>query len=464
MKRCPKCNRTYTTQTQRFCTHDGQPLVNSEAAGADTVRIDPVLPDAPTKTISRELPSEPFDPYKTVIERPTNAAAPSQPPSDPYKTVVEPPSHATIAPPRTTQDLTPKTSAPLSGGETRTSADLPRAALETMASIPIPQPSPPPTSAPLPPQTVPGSGQLSGSPSGPIGTSASAPLTQQPVVSAPLPSQPAAVARPAKKRSKAPLVIGILAILLIFGIGAIAAAYFIVWPRVAKRMAAAAPTPAEAPRRRVAEPTPIAEEAPPNQSAAGPEQAPFVAPPNSVEFVNSKDNLDGKLAEHFVNFSFYYPKNWSKDPTAGVSGARNFVKVERRLPPDFTQENFAVGLYASTGAETRDREAYPRLMAARSAEFAKTVPGYREVSEGETKVGVYSGYELRFQGLSRDTAKGDIKIWGRVVFLPPPEGGKTGVTLLMLATSLAPELNSVEDLGEKGELPLILNSFRFGAK
>ncbi len=43
MKRCPKCNRTYTTQTQRFCTHDGQPLVNSEAAGADTVRIDPVF-------------------------------------------------------------------------------------------------------------------------------------------------------------------------------------------------------------------------------------------------------------------------------------------------------------------------------------------------------------------------------------------------------------------------------------
>jgi hypothetical protein len=260
-----------------------------------------------------------------------------------------------------------------------------------------------------------------------------------------------------------PLILGILVVLLFLGVGVAAAGYFFVWPRVAKRFAKIEP-PVETPKRRVAEPTPVAEEAPPNQSTAGPEQAPFIAPPNSVEFVNSKDNLDGKLAENYVDFSFYYPKDWSKDPTAGKSGARNFVKVERRLPPDFTQENFAVGLYVSTGAETRDRETYPRLVEARSAEFAKTVPAYHKVSQGETKVGVYKGYELRFEGLSRDTAKGDIKIWGRVVFLPPPDGGKNGVTLLMLATSLAPELNSVEDLGEKGELPVILNSFRFGAK
>ena len=77
-------------------------------------------------------------------------------------------------------------------------------------------------------------------------------------------------------------------------------------------------------------------------------------------------------------------------------------------------------------------------------------------------MGVYGGYEFRFTSLSRDTAKGDIKLWGRVIFLPPQDGGKSGVTLLMLATSLAPELESVADVGEKGELPMILESFRFG--
>ena len=57
-----------------------------------------------------------------------------------------------------------------------------------------------------------------------------------------------------------------------------------------------------------------------------------------------------------------------------------------------------------------------------------------------------------------------MKIWGRAIFLPPPAGQTDGVTLLMLATSLAPELKSVDDVGVKGELPMILESFRFGKK
>jgi hypothetical protein len=32
----------------------------------------------------------------------------------------------------------------------------------------------------------------------------------------------------------------------------------------------------------------------------------------------------------------------------------------------------------------------------------------------------------------------------------------------MLSTSLAPELSGVSDVGEKGEMPVILQSFRFG--
>ena len=36
------------------------------------------------------------------------------------------------------------------------------------------------------------------------------------------------------------------------------------------------------------------------------------------------------------------------------------------------------------------------------------------------------------------------------------------LTLLMLTTSLAPELKGVDDVGEKGDLPMLLQSFRFG--
>ena len=180
--------------------------------------------------------------------------------------------------------------------------------------------------------------------------------------------------------------------------------------------------------------------------------------------MNSNENLDGKLAEHYVDFSFYYPNRWQKDPSAGVPGATNFAKVERRIPPDFTQENFAVGSYVSAGSAEADRAVFPTLAENLSSQFEKKFPGYRKVSEGETKVGVYDGYGFRFESLSKNTAKGDLKVWGRVIFLPSQNGGKDGVTLLMLATSLAPELKSVDDVGAKGELPMMLQSFRFGKK
>jgi len=187
-----------------------------------------------------------------------------------------------------------------------------------------------------------------------------------------------------------------------------------------------------------------------------------VPPANAVEFVNSKDNLDGKLLEHYLDFSFYYPNAWQKDPTAGVSGASNFAKVERRIPPDFTQENFAVGWFSSSGSAATDSALFPNLAENMSAQLQPGFPEYRKVSEGPTKAGVYDGYEFRFEAMSRNTAKGDIRIWGRVIFVSPPNGGQNGATILLLATSLASELNSVDDIGEKGELPMLLQSFRFG--
>jgi hypothetical protein len=55
-----------------------------------------------------------------------------------------------------------------------------------------------------------------------------------------------------------------------------------------------------------------------------------------------------------------------------------------------------------------------------------------------------------------------LTIWGREIFFAPREGEKTGVKLLILTTSLAPELKSMDDVGVKGELPMLLESFRFG--
>jgi hypothetical protein len=52
-----------------------------------------------------------------------------------------------------------------------------------------------------------------------------------------------------------------------------------------------------------------------------------------------------------------------------------------------------------------------------------------------------------------------------VVFVPTGiEGDKTGAILTMFTTSLAPELSGVGDVGDKGQAPVILESFRFGKK
>src|SRR3979490_1490541 len=96
MKRCPKCSRTYTTDTQKFCTHDGVVLESVEV-GAETVRIDPPAlndPDAPTKAISRDLVPSDFDPMKTVMARPdgtvTGAPRSTQDLSSPSATLYPP--------------------------------------------------------------------------------------------------------------------------------------------------------------------------------------------------------------------------------------------------------------------------------------------------------------------------------------------------------------------------------------
>jgi len=434
MKRCPKCNRTYTTNTQKFCTHDGG-ILDAVDMGQETIRLDSsqLDDDAPTKVISRELVSETtaeFDPFKTVVSRPEGTVSVGPPDTqDLPSTTLYPPAAQPPAPPAGSGQVSPAS---------------------PQASAPPPPPpaaAPPPRPPPLPTQRLVGSAPL------------------PPPTFAQAPAQPTAPP-PVKKKSKLPLVLGILVVLLVLGAGLGVAAYLF-GPKIISALQSrrSNPEPSSLPTK---EPTPNIETTPDDVGKTNkdvvPEPPPYSPPADAVEFVNSSKNLDGQLAEHYVDFSFYYPNRWQKDPAAGTPGARNFAQVERRLPPDFTQENFAVAWNSSAAPVAENRALFHTLAENLSAQFQKKFPGYRKVSEGETKLGVYDGYEFRFESMSPNTAKGDLKVWGRVIFLAPVDGGKNGVTLLMLATSLAPELKSVDDVGIKGELPMMLTSFRFGKK
>src|SRR5215216_7889234 len=77
MLQCPKCGRTYETDTQKFCTHDGGRLVPYDRSSAptaydlnQTVRTDTFDPEA---TVTR-MP----DLNKTVASAPTSEIRPKE--------------------------------------------------------------------------------------------------------------------------------------------------------------------------------------------------------------------------------------------------------------------------------------------------------------------------------------------------------------------------------------------------
>lgn len=439
MRKCPKCGRVYENDTQKFCTHDGGRLEldNGPASGQGPTTYD----------LNQARPSDPYDPEatvtrlpdlnKTVMSTPTNeirskdTGPAAQPPASPYQ---PPPPPPLAVPPQ-------------------------------QPTIAFNQPPPIPPTPPYYPQPPQAQQQQP-----PLQHQAPPPQYQQqpPYAPAPPPQQPqqhgAPPAARARKSSRLPLIIGLVVILLA---GGAAAWYFLIYKK--GNASANANTNSNVANANTNANANVSANANENGNTSANANTnstptPHPPPPNSTQFANSRANLDGKLAEKYSDFSFYYPNTWERDPKSGVPGASNFIRVERRLPPDFTQENFAVSWYDSQGTvEADEEEVLPKLLESMKARLAKTYPEFEVLSEGETTINSYKGYELRFESVSRGTEKGDITLWGWVVFLPPGKRGETnGLQLLMLSTSLAPELKSADDVGVKGELPVILNSFQMG--
>jgi hypothetical protein len=183
-------------------------------------------------------------------------------------------------------------------------------------------------------------------------------------------------------------------------------------------------------------------------------------------FINSPEGLTGALKENYVDFQFKYPQSWIIDPASSQDGASNFVRVERRIADKggkFTQENFAVGYLHGSGTVNGDKTLLPKIAKKLEKQFEQGFDNYDLLSEGPVKLGQYSGYQFRFQSVIKDTPHGTVTLWGRTILLPNPKAGeKNGVSIVMLGSSLAPELKSAADVGVKGELPIILKSFKMG--
>lgn len=456
MQRCPKCNRTYQDDTQKFCTFDGGRLmVDAEAPTTfdlgPTPQTDPlgatVMGPAPdlNKTVAgapltSEIPPPPQTGPTTSANVPTwqdepptstTKPAPSQPPQ---------PSRTGQTGPTPTNPLAAPPAAGTPQGA-QTSPNVPSGTLAPTGAV----------SVPPPPQQQ----------SGPIASTAPVQSGAPGHAAAPAPAV-STTARP--KSNRALLLVGGLALLFLLLIAGGAGFYFFAMrPKAATANSGESGGAGPTLEREAANTSSNANASNANKGAS-PSQSPVSQPPNSTRFVNTRDRVTGSLAEHFIDFSFYYPNGWTLDPKAGASG--NFFKADRTISDatgDYLLESGAVSWYQSNGTMQFDRPIFPNRVEYFNNRFARDYPNYEKVSEGETTVNGLAAYQFTWKGLVKGTGKGDINLWGRVIFLPAgDEDARNGIVLLMLASSAAPEVKSLDDVGEKGELPVILKTFRLG--
>lgn len=190
-------------------------------------------------------------------------------------------------------------------------------------------------------------------------------------------------------------------------------------------------------------------------------------PPSSNVYQNSKDNLKGDLVTNFLGFTLFYPKDWEvNDPIQGGSGdARGkFLDISRSTPDGRLQEQMLISYYPSGGTFAADSEKFSQMVAETNQTLEKILPGYQMVSQGEHLLnGSWRAYEVKFQGGGTSPSGEKLIVWGRRLFVPVSRAGaRNGYEITMLATSLAKNVQGVDEVGVKGELGPILYSFEPG--
>jgi len=197
-------------------------------------------------------------------------------------------------------------------------------------------------------------------------------------------------------------------------------------------------------------PTPEDIETPPIQRTV-------TQPPDTKYFQNSKSELTGDPARNFLGFSLYYPQSWKLNETKN-----NFLDVSKTSENNLPIEQMLISYYDSKGTFRSDRELFPKLLEKSNVDLKKALGNYKIISQGETNIqnGRWQAFEVKFESLGTAPNGEKITLWGRRLWIPSQFVGlKNGYVITMLATSLSPDVKSVEDVGVKGELSNILETF-----
>lgn len=187
-------------------------------------------------------------------------------------------------------------------------------------------------------------------------------------------------------------------------------------------------------------------------------------PPNTVFFQNSKQEAKGDLLRNFLSFTLYYPKDWKvnealESQKAGTRG--KFMDISRNTAGGTPIEKMLISYYDSKGTFKADSKNFPKFVKETNETLKKIVPNYQMLSEGEIKInGDWKAYEIKFQGGGESATGEKLNLWGRRLFIPMARPGvRSGYEITMFATSLSTKVKSVDDVGVKGELGTILETF-----
>lgn len=182
------------------------------------------------------------------------------------------------------------------------------------------------------------------------------------------------------------------------------------------------------------------------------------APPNWAYFENSKQNLRGELAKNFLGFSIYYPKDWIKS-----DDENNFLDISKNSAEGQTMKKVVVTRYASRGTFNADRAQFAVLKQKSDKDLSEILQRYNVISEGPTTIqnDRWKAFEVKFQGgVVRNDNGEQMLIWGRRFWIPIQRPGqKSGFVITLLATSLAADVSSVDQVAVGDEMAQILDTF-----
>jgi hypothetical protein len=176
-------------------------------------------------------------------------------------------------------------------------------------------------------------------------------------------------------------------------------------------------------------------------------------------YTSAEESLNDELRPHYLPFSFRYPDDWAVTERGDSVGGKNFVKVEKG-ENGFTAENFAVGYMFGPPGRESDPELIHQLLGQFEQQFSAQFSGFRRVGDDRMQIGGRQATGFRFTSTVQTEARGQVQVFGRVLVIPV--GGGKGLSIIMLGTPIGSGLQSVDDLGVKGGIPVILRTFRIG--